>query len=183
MRLFIALPVSNEAKEKFMEIQRKMIAAADSSLIKWTEKNQCHVTVEFLGEISENKVSELSSIIGSMAGQFKQFNFSFKSPGAFPGWDSPNVLVLHLNDENNAAAFQSRLNRELRAKKIVENNRPWKPHLTFGRVKEKILVPEEWKNLALPNVSWTADRVELIESRLLPSGSEYRVLGEFPFGG
>ncbi len=181
MRLFIALPVSNEVKEEFIKIQREMKVKYDSALIKWADKDQCHITVEFLGEVVENTIGRLQSIIKESIKDWKPLEFSFKNIQAFPNWQSPNVLVMQLDDLSGACRLQSIFKQKLEKAGFTVSDRKWKPHLTLGRIKGDIHSLKDLQHVSVPSIKWAVDRVELIESRLFSNGPEYFLIKDFKF--
>lgn len=183
MRLFIALPVSGEVKKIFLNWSGQLAKKIPGAPIKWTAASQCHITVEFLGDIPGNRIAELVSLITEAVRGFRPFKFAFKNIGAFPGWNNPNAVVLYANGDDGAARLRSILNKSLQKAGFVKNSRPWKPHLTLGRVKGDVQLSKEWREAAVPTASWTAGRLELVESELSPGGSKYRLVKEFPLRG
>jgi 2'-5' RNA ligase len=64
--------------------------------------------------------------------------------------------------------------------------RPFRPHVTLGRVREGSTLPAAAVRLLeqgeLPAVSFVSDRLVLYESQPGPGGSRYTVRATFPLG-
>jgi 2'-5' RNA ligase len=68
---------------------------------------------------------------------------------------------------------------------IASETRPFSPHLTLARIKERLdLQPLRETIARLPSLDFgqfAVDRFFLYQSRLRPTGSVYTKLAEFPF--
>jgi 2'-5' RNA ligase len=67
-------------------------------------------------------------------------------------------------------------------------SRKFRPHLTLGRFRDgrkagKVLDEEMFKRVGTLEANFTADRVNLMQSRLNPSGAIYTVLKEHRLSG
>jgi len=64
--------------------------------------------------------------------------------------------------------------------------RPFRPHLTLGRVKDEIPTRQRAEievavgKMAVPGISWRTNQVSLMRSKLTTSGATYEVLATFP---
>jgi len=64
--------------------------------------------------------------------------------------------------------------------------RPFRPHLTLGRVRDEIPTRRRAEievavgKMAVPQVSWRTAQVSLMRSRLHSQGAAYEVLATFP---
>ena len=74
MRCFIAVAVPEELKDKILEVQNQIKQSeADLKLIK---KENLHLTIKFLGEISEEQIEETKQFLASLEDNF--FEISMK---------------------------------------------------------------------------------------------------------
>jgi 2'-5' RNA ligase len=64
--------------------------------------------------------------------------------------------------------------------------RPFRPHLTLGRVRDEIStrrraeIEVEVGKVAVPATSWRTSQVSLMRSRITQQGAVYEVLATFP---
>lgn len=179
MRLFTAFPVSEPAKEKFFELQRGIVAANPDVPVKWSEKNQCHLTLEFFGETEPGNIMQIQEVIKDTAKKFHAFKFSFGRLAAFPDWKRPEVLVLSINDLSGAVAAQKEMNEKFRVAGYTDSKRIWRPHLTLGRIKDKGCVFSGLNSIKFDAITWSADEIELVESRLGSRGPRYETIASF----
>jgi 2'-5' RNA ligase len=74
MRTFIAIDISETMRESLSQIESHLkYSGAD---VKWVDKDNIHLTLKFLGEISEEKVKEITSILDAIGGRTKIFDIN-----------------------------------------------------------------------------------------------------------
>lgn len=184
MRTFIAVEISDEQKNSLDQIEAHLkYAGAD---VKWVEKSNIHLTLKFLGEVSDEKLKEIQNILNVIADNAKPFEASLKDIGAFPKIDYPRVVWVGLDK---GAEELKRLAEEIdeRLSKIgfTKETRPFAAHLTVGRVrspKNKQALKEKMLSYSFPSIpSARVDRVILFKSTLTPKGSIYTKIHEAKF--
>ncbi|MCM8790838.1 MAG: RNA 2',3'-cyclic phosphodiesterase [Candidatus Omnitrophica bacterium] len=185
MRTFIAIEVSDEIKKILGQIESHLkYSGAD---VKWVRPEIIHVTMKFLGEVSETKVSEVKSALDAVAASTKKFDITLKDIGAFPKIDYPRVIWVGLGKGvGEALELASSIDEALSKIGFAKEDRPFSPHLTIGRVrssvnrsklKEKMASVEANFNLsAVP--SHRVESVVLFQSTLTSQGSIYTKLHE-----
>ena len=95
MRAFIAIELSPEIKDSLEQIQSHLkYSGAD---VKWIETGNIHLTLKFLGDITEENCGKIKSILGEISRATKPFEMSIKDIGAFPNIDYPRVIWVGLD--------------------------------------------------------------------------------------
>lgn len=187
MRTFIAVEISDEISNALAQLEARLkYAGAD---VKWVRPENIHLTLKFLGEISEEKAKEVIAALDGIAKSAKSFELSVKEVGAFPKVDYPRVIWVGLEkgaDESSELA--AKVEDALAKIGFPKESRPFTAHLTIGRVrssknkdklKEKILGKDS--SQLLPVSSHKVSSVILFQSTLTPSGSIYTKLHESKF--
>jgi len=78
MRVFIAIELPPEIKASLAQLQNQLkTSGADA---KWVEPQNIHLTLKFLGEIEEQKLAQIVSIIEGVGKHKNAF------PYAYPLW-------------------------------------------------------------------------------------------------
>src|SRR3989338_2916141 len=96
MRAFIAIELSNEIRGSLAQIESHLkYSGAD---VKWAEKDNIHLTLKFLGEVSEEKCEEVKAALDSVVKEMEPFELSLKDIGAFPKIDYPRVIWVGLDE-------------------------------------------------------------------------------------
>lgn len=173
LRLFLAIPLPTEVKK---EIGREIVKAKDSLTdwkISWVSPENLHVTLIFLGWVSEEKIELLKQEASGAVSNFSPFSVStgLVSANRHPIWFEIEKGGKELDQ------LYQRLGEKLSIKGSFLEKRPFQPHLTIGRVKKRGKVP-------LPqskgSFQWKANRVVLYQSKLKRSGAIYIELASFP---
>ncbi len=181
MRAFIAIELSPEINDSLSQIQSHLkYSEAD---VKWIETGNIHLTLKFLGDITEEKCAKIRSILDAISGSTKPFEISIKDIGAFPNINYPRVIWVGLDKGTaESKAFAENIVEELLKIGFQKEPRPFAPHLTIGRVrspKNKEVLKEKIGNCQLPiTKSHSVVSVVLFESKLSPKGPTYTKLHE-----
>ena len=133
MRVFIAVEISDEKiLNKIQSFQEDLEINA-----KPTKTNQIHFTLQFLGEIDEEKCEKVKELLKEIT--FSQFDLSLKGVGGFPNLKNPRVIWI--GTDKKGAEKLIEITREIGMKLTslgFEKDKKFKPHLTVFRVKNKI---------------------------------------------
>ena len=151
--------------------------------VKWVPAHQFHFTLKFLGEIAEpDAVRAMAAVERAVAG-FAPFALALRGLGAFPGPARPSVLWAGLSDGGaELARLATQVDREMSLAGFAPERRPFKPHLTLGRVREGAFVPGAVQE-ALAKAAGQefgrlgVERVVLMKSELTPRGPIYSIFG------
>ncbi|KEI96122.1 RNA 2',3'-cyclic phosphodiesterase [Clostridium botulinum] len=170
MRVFYAVTFYEEAKEKLIEY--KNIVVNNSAKGRFTNKNNFHLTLEFIGEVDEKKLSLLTNILYKLQNPPKEVVTSYI--GSFKRRDKE---IIWLGIEENKCLIT--LQRELR--NLLINNgfqiedRKYKPHITIGReiVRKGFIEKNIFPPLHIPIAS-----IALMESKRINNQLVYEPLEE-----
>jgi len=178
MRTFIALNLSDETKEELSRIQEEF-KKADAD-VKWNKPHNIHITLKFLGDIDETKVSEIKSVLDSISRESKPFDISLFKLGAFPSLNQVRVLWVGI-DKGCSEVDQIAASVENNLEKIgfLKEDRPFSAHLTLGRVKSgrnKAALKEKLSSIEAQPKSSRIDSITLYQSTLTPKGPIYTPL-------
>jgi 2'-5' RNA ligase len=183
MRTFIAIDLDPALKEKVGLLVQKL--SRGNPNVKWITPEAMHLTLKFLGETSESQVEEVKAVLGTVAGRHHPFELGLKGTGTFPaGSRHPRVLWAGFEEREELQALQADLEQELAGKGFSQEDRPFHPHLTLGRVKfhrdiQKTLQElEAWQDFEFGYMG--AKTLTFFESTLTLEGARYTVLGEYP---
>jgi 2'-5' RNA ligase len=183
IRAFIAIELPDSIKSSLSLLQNDL-KRSTSAPVKWVAPNSIHLTLKFLGNISQEKIPEISDAIDKTTRQTAPFSLELSHLGAFPNTHSPRVVWIGLKgDIDTLTVLQKNIESSLIPYGFPPEGKGFSPHLTLGRIREKLL-PEDRRRLgeliASTEVSstsrFTADSVNLMRSTLTPSGAVYRCL-------
>ena len=148
--------------------------------LRWTSREAWHITLAFLGEVTDPSLTRLLPRLERAARRHHPFPLSVAGAGAFPSAARANVLWSGLSGDRRAlaelAASVGAGARRAGAAPL-DAGRQFRPHLTLARcrtpadVRTIVASLEEYQG-----PQWTAEEIYLIRSR--PGGQpRYETLG------
>ena len=185
MRAFIAVPVPDEARAALAVLQQEL--AASRADVKWVEPSQLHLTLKFLGEISEAQRDALKTALAQIGQEEPAFAMRLEAVGAFPTVAAPRVVWVGVEEGREPLArIAARLNEEGARLGITPEARAFSAHLTLGRVRSptrRAALVERLRAVYWePSAPWRVTTLRLYQSVLSSSGPAYTVLSEVPLG-
>lgn len=179
MRLFIAIEVPDEVRTAARNLIEQLKKSAPDA--KWVSPDKMHLTLAFLGEVSEDAVEAVQHAIEMTARAHLAFDLRMRGGGGFGGRRHPRVLWLGTEgDVDRLAAVQATLVQNLVPTGFEPDSRPFKAHLTLARAREQRGDPElaraAERLAAVDFGGFHVDRLVLIHSETGPKGSKYTPL-------
>ena len=171
-RLFIALNLPKEVKEK---IGKTFYKKLPEQKLKSVSLDKVHITLCFLGEVSEDERKDMEQKLKTLAQKTKSFEIQLKGIGEF----NQRVLWLGITQGKKETEL---LAREI-AEKLNKSREKFTGHLTIAR--NKTLGAKKFKLLVetLKKISFEAKfkvtSFELMESQLQRTGAIYSELKKF----
>jgi 2'-5' RNA ligase len=185
MRTFIAVDLDEALKKSIAALVDELKPLAGN--VRWVGASGMHLTLKFLGEIPEDEAAGVSSVLGHIAARHQPFPLLIKGTGVFPrGRRNPRVFWVGAVPVPALISLQEEIEREMEKRGFERERRPFRPHLTLGRVKfpapldslVKGLQRHEQRIFGEMNVHGFV----FFRSILRPSGAEYSVLKELCLG-
>jgi 2'-5' RNA ligase len=124
MRLFIAVELPAEARQKIAELTAELKQAG--AAVKWVAEENLHLTLKFIGEVAEGKVVELLAGVEAKVGGTGSFLIKLEGLGTFPEGKHPRVVWVGIS---RGSERLEELARALDEKEFVA-------HATIGRIKD-----------------------------------------------
>ena len=180
IRSFIAIDVEDPILVERIEQVKNTILASKADL-KPVERENIHITLRFLGNISLGMVDEIYRIMQNL--DFKPFNIHLKGVGAFPKVSRPRVIWIGVKEgAEELKRIQKQLESELRRIGIRPEKEEFIPHVTIARVRSgrnrdrlaKILLELSDTDIGI----MTVNSIRLKQSILTPKGPIYKTLRE-----
>jgi 2'-5' RNA ligase len=139
--------------------------------IRWTGRQQWHVTLRFLGP-----VAELDEVASALAGLEAQAAVAQLGPAV--DRFGQRVLQVPVGGLDAIAAGVAGVTADLGQ---PADDRPFRGHMTLARARNGNVDLRPLTGHRL-DARWTVTEVCLVESRLSPAGARYEVLGRYPLG-
>lgn len=184
MRAFIAIDLEPGLKSALEALVRRLEATRAD--VRWARPGGTHLTLKFLGPIDDDQVGRVTTALEDVLRRHKPFDLRLEGTGAFPTERNPRVLWVGVTAGPELAELQEDLERALESEGFAREERPFKPHLTLGRVKGRDRLDRALAELEAHRRDdlggMTVRKVALFESRLHPQGAEYRIVREVELG-
>ncbi len=180
-RIFIAVNVNPEGELLRMFSSLKAILAEEN--IKWVDPANIHLTLAFLGDTDEMRIGILKSMLSDKCSGFGVFDFNLTGTGVFKNFRDPRVLWVGIQSAERLIQLNNTIAEGLKLNGFEVEERQFKPHMTFGRIKS-VRNTENLKS-ALEKYSDQqlqiihVNEVVLFESILMQTGPIYKSLGNF----
>ena len=153
--------------------------------IRWVAPERLHVTLRFLGEVTD---ADADAVRAALRAPFEAGAFTARASrlGCFPPSGAPRVVWLGVGEgRDGMAAVRAELDRRLASAGCARETRPFRAHLTLGRLKgwparSRRGVDRTLSDIEPETPRWRVERVTLYESRRTSQGSRYHVLESTP---
>jgi 2'-5' RNA ligase len=173
MRCFIAVNIPKEIKDYLADIILQLDKQNHQVKIKWVEQENIHLTLTFLGEITDKQAALLLENLIEI--KFEPFIVNLDNISAFPNIDQPRVLKIGIMDKTGQLRqINSEIKQLLPKLKIAFDDKPFSSHLTLGRMRDG----ESRVNLKInvEPLSFQISNFDLMKSQLTPTGPIYTKL-------
>lgn len=171
MRCFIGVDLKGDVVEKVRDAQKELV----SPFLRLIPFDMVHITLKFLGEISDEKVKEVSEELGKI--ESKPFSVKFKGVGAFPTRKYMRVVWVGCEGEG-LHGLVEKIDRRLAP--IGFKKERFSGHLTIARVSGKVDIGkffEKYEGAEFGEMM--VDSFVLKKSTLTPKGAVHAPIKEF----
>ncbi len=181
IRTFIALELPGKIISSIGQVQERI--ATYGFRIRWIRPENIHLTLKFLGDMKAANIDKVGGVMDESVSEYSPIPLKVKGIGVFPGIKRPRVIWTGISGQvNQLIGLQKRLEENLDGMGFPKENRSFKAHLTFGRVKNR-LDPKRFGDAlkefsSFESEEFVADRVILYKSDLKPTGAVYTKLVE-----
>jgi RNA 2',3'-cyclic 3'-phosphodiesterase len=184
MRLFVAIPVEGEVAEVLGGLLERWQPIGWP--VKWARPEGLHLTLKFLGSVESGRYPGLLEAVADAVRGTPALSFALSELGAFPELVRARVLWAGLESEAALELLVHRVERACAGLGFPLEGRPFRPHVTLGRVREGNRLPAtalDWfETQALPRATFLSNQVVLYQSLTGAGGSRYEVKASFPLG-
>ena len=186
VRLFVACEVPDDVKRDIGEVIQSLRSRSGNA-VRWIRPDGVHVTLKFLGEVPVRKLPAVKLAIQEAVVGHQPFELEFSNIGTFGGREGLRIMWVGVaGDVLRLEALVRAVNAALAVVGFEPERRPFRPHLTLGRVRDEIPTRQRAEievqvgKTQVPQTSWRTAHVSLMRSRLGPQGAIYEVLATFP---
>jgi len=180
IRSFIAIELPEEARSGLGKL-RNELERVEQTFVKWVNTEGIHLTLKFLGSIPSKQVAEVGEAMEGATREISPFHLEISGLGAFPNLKQPRVLWVGISGElDKLLGLQRNIDSALSPLGFTKEERPFMPHLTLARIRERAS-PGERRTFGELVVSTifedkyhiAVDAINLMRSQLTPAGAIY----------
>lgn len=183
MRAFIAIDLPDDIKANLVAFQDEL-KGLNIFRAKFVEKENLHLALKFLGEISEADMDKISKILEELCKKQHVFGLSLKALGAFPSESYVRVLWIGIvKGDAEAKTLHNEIDKAIAGIGNLKPDTRYVNHITLARVKavmDKAKLKElfgKYKDKEFG--SFEAKEIKLIKSTLTREGPVYEPVKEF----
>lgn len=180
IRSFIAIELPQNVKTGLAKLLSEL-GKTRHPFVKWVNPESIHLTLKFLGNIPFKQVAEINRLMEEAVQGTLPFHLEVSELGAFPNLKRPRVLWVSIKGEiDTLLSLQQSIDSALAPLGFAEEKRPFTPHLTLARLRERTS-PAERKIFAELVMSTNFESsyplevktISLMRSQLTPEGAIY----------
>lgn len=187
IRAFLAIEPPEDVLQTMIRLQEKLKRELGGR-ISWTKPQGQHLTLKFFGDISLEDVQQISTAVHDRAASGWSLNLKIERLGVFPDPRRPRVLWCGMaGDVEKLSALQKQLDSDFVGIGFPGDDRPFRAHLTLGRIKDSRSVTglgdvlAKYKTVQIGE--FTGRELVLFQSKLTPQGAVYTKLAVYPLEG
>ncbi|TEU04748.1 MAG: RNA 2',3'-cyclic phosphodiesterase [Dehalococcoidia bacterium] len=190
IRAFIAIELPDPVKDSLSSLEDRL-RPAEHPYVKWVDPQGIHLTLKFLGNIAPDQVPRIIEAITLASQGTSPLKLQIGGLGAFPNLQRPRVIWVAVTGEvDPLIALQRGMDQALVPLGFAIERRPFSPHLTLGRLRERASLVERNSigKLVMATKSegspaQEVKQISLMRSTLTPSGAIYSRLASIELKG
>jgi len=180
VRSFIAIELPDELKAGLTQLEAQLKMEKSPS-VKWVDPYSIHLTIKFLGNITVDRISAITRAMETAAQGISPFQLKVTGLGGFPNLKRVQVAWVGIGGEvDKLSQLQQRIESSLVPLGFTAESRPFTPHLTLARLRDRAS-PDERQRFGqlIANTSFETvytikvDSINLMRSQLTREGAIY----------
>ena len=176
MRTFVAVILPENIRDYLYNLQKKI--GNKNAKINWVAKKRIHLTMAFLGEITEDQVETIKTRLHQI--KFKPIKVKLNNLGFSPNKQNPSCIWIDLIPDQEIKQLQMLVDQEIID--ISPQSQEFKSHVTIGRIKgfkKKKDFLDSIELIKIEPLQFTLDSFELLKSELSRTGPKYKTIEEY----
>ncbi len=181
IRTFVAIELSAEIKSELARAQEMLREKIATPHLRWVDPANVHLTLKFLGNVPLDRIQEITAALKEACVGLSPFIIDVSGLGCFPNTNNPRVIWVGVQEETGRLKrLQERIEERLAALGFKPERRPFRSHLTLGRVRKQAHVGARRIIGGIVSATSVGDlgrmevgEISLMKSKLLPSGAQY----------
>ncbi|MDA8084968.1 MAG: RNA 2',3'-cyclic phosphodiesterase [Nitrospiraceae bacterium] len=185
IRCFIAIEIPEALRLAIGQAIWKLRSSGAD--VKWVDPGLIHITLKFLGDTEESRIGEAQRVLSQKVSHYAPFYIKIAGLDSFPSGRHPRVVWAGIAESTVLTALQKEIELGLADSGFPAEDRPFRPHLTIGRVKTGRRIADLVNSVRESGNIMFGDfevrGVRLMKSELRPAGPVYTCLADIPLMG
>ena len=180
IRTFLAFNLPDDIRKRIIGF-KDLLVNYSGRKIKWVENENLHITLQFIGDVKESDINEMSDEFSLILSDLSRFEISFSKLELVPG-RNPRLIWLRFDTfTKDIFKKHKKIKSYLYEKGYKLEKKPLKFHLTLGRIKRELNFYEVESFLKLkPEIeNFFIDDITFFKSFLTPKGPIYTPLRSY----
>jgi len=137
-RLFVAIEIPRKLKREFHALAGSF-RPKEYERVRWITEDAMHLTLKFLGDIPTDKIIDIKNALNTAAQATGKFSVKIGRTGCFPSFRDPRICWVGFDGElRRLEQLQGRVEGQMVALGLDEDDRKFKAHITVGRTRPGI---------------------------------------------
>ncbi len=184
MRAFLAIELPHQVQAAVRGLQQEL--ARETSDVKWVEQAHLHVTMRFLGDITDEQQRGIEQGLARIAAHTPAITARLSHPGTFPATSALRVIWVGIDQgAEELSRVAEALEDEVTRLGLPAAEKPFVAHVTLGRVRFPKPRPQLFEHIQacawMPPPAFSLTHVTLFQSVLSSAGPTYTALARAPF--
>lgn len=181
VRVFFAIRPPKSIHEQLRHILELARMAFPKKTLRWIDLEHLHCTLQFINAIPQEQIAVLIERVTTLVKNNQPSFWLHLGPLEwFPSLEHPKILSLSVEPQETLKQLSENLNHIIVEQGCNVGFRPFRGHMSMGRVLKHNLSKEGIKQIKNVMVSPVLiDKIYLIESRPAQEGRSYCTLAEF----
>lgn len=181
IRSFIGIKPSDAVLTFIKAFKQRHINDAWAKQIRWTAEPNIHLTMSFLGDLTEDQINQLESGLRILSENQSTFEITLTTPQAFPSAKKARILASLILKNQSLQQLAADIETLAISAGAEQEDRPFRGHITIGRFRQLGKDLEELANETC-TVTMPVNQIILYKSDLKPTGAEYTEIAKFLLG-
>lgn len=171
IRAFFAISFTGKTQAALSSLLDQLKQQYHHYDIRWIDLNNLHITLQFIPHLNPDHIDELVRQARILSAPF---TIQFGEIELFPSIEKPKYISMQVQPNDLLAGLAKELSRPLQILGYAVETRPFRGHVTLGRIRGPSPTKEEMEQIARPDLpSFSIQELILLESRADSEGSQY----------
>ena len=176
IRAFIAVRLPQASNRRLQPFVEALAGAATPAAVRWVAPANRHITLTFLGRTRAAQIPALLDLLSSLGQTTAPLQVQLDRICRFPHAGSA-VIAATVRPATALSALSEQVQAGCEALGFQRDRRPFRPHITLGRIRQRSYRDTPAVKLDLP---LTVADITLLQSTTTAAGSRYLPLGDTP---